>query len=57
MREDIKSLHLICSSFPQLVKLNLLVAFAMLGRWLFFTGSTRACWREDDLEPVGMLSN
>ena len=27
---------------PQLVKLSLLVAFAMLGRWLFFTGSQQA---------------
>ena len=24
---------------PQLVKLSLLVVFALLGRWLFFTGS------------------
>lgn len=27
---------------PQLVKLSLLVAFAILGRWLFFTGSQQA---------------
>ena len=27
---------------PQLVKLSLLVAIALLGRWLFYTGSQRA---------------
>ena len=27
---------------PQLVKLSLLVAFGLLGRWLFFTGSQQA---------------
>ena len=28
--------------YPQLVKLGSLIAFALLGRWLFFTGSQQA---------------
>ena len=29
------------TQYPQLVKLGVLTAFALLGRWLFFTGSQK----------------
>ena len=42
MQEDIKILHNMLQQYSQLVKLGSLVAFALLGRWLFFTGSQQA---------------
>ena len=42
MQEDIKYYISMLTQYPQLVKLGLLTAFALLGRWLFFTGSQLA---------------
>jgi uncharacterized membrane protein len=42
MQEDIKYYISTHTQYPQLVKLGVLTAFALLGRWLFFTGSQLA---------------
>ena len=39
MQEDFKCYISMLTQYPQLVKLGVLTAFALLGRWLFFTGS------------------
>ena len=39
MQEDIKYYISMLTQYPQLVKLGVLTASALLGRWLFFTGS------------------
>ncbi len=42
MQEDIKYYISTLTQYPQLVKFGVLTAFALLGRWLFFTGSQLA---------------
>jgi hypothetical protein len=42
MQEDFKYYISMLTQYPQLVKLGVLTAFALLGRWLFFTGSQQA---------------
>ncbi len=42
MLEDIKYYISMLTQYPQLVKLGVLTAFALLGRWLFFNGSKQA---------------
>ncbi len=42
MQEDIKPLINMLKQYPQQVRLGALIAFALLGRWLFFTRSIQA---------------
>ena len=42
MQEDIKYYNSTLTQYPQLVKFGVLTAFALLGRWVFFTGSQLA---------------
>jgi len=43
MQEDFKYYISMLTQYPQLVKLGVLTAFALLGRWLFFTGPASNC--------------
>ena len=42
MQEDIKHYISKLTQYSQLVKFGVVTAFALLGRWLFFTGSQLA---------------